>query len=133
MVDDQDQQPTDEAQAGTEAPSPRLRRAAAGGPPVGQRVRRWSPPSDQAELFAAPAQGDEPAVEAEAEPRPSAEPRTTAAAEAEPPGRGSRGRPPSAGATASSPSRRPAADRHHRPPLPPRDPGRDDRRVLGRA
>ena len=68
MVDDQDQQPTEEAQAGTEAPSaqtaPRRRRRAASrpaGPPV-------IPESDQAELFAAPAPpGDEPAAEAESE------------------------------------------------------------------
>ena len=66
MVDDQDQQPTEEAQAGTESPAstaPRRRRRAASrpaGPPV-------IPESDQAELFAAPAQADEPAVEAEAE------------------------------------------------------------------
>ncbi len=67
MVDDQDQQPTEEAQAGTEAPTaqaaPRRRRRAASrpaGPPV-------VPPSDQAELFAATSEGGDPAVEAEVE------------------------------------------------------------------
>ncbi len=64
MVDDQDQQPTDESQAGTEASAPtaprRRRRAASrpAGPPV-------VPESDQAELFAAPVEVDEPAAEAE--------------------------------------------------------------------
>ena len=88
MVDDQDQQPTDEAQVGTEAPSaqtaPRRRRRAASrpaGPPV-------IPESDQAELFAAPAPpGDEPAAEADAEALAEAqsevEAELTAAGEAE--------------------------------------------------
>ncbi len=64
MVDDQDQQPTDESQAGAQAfapTAPRRRRRAASrpaGPPV-------VPESDQVELFAAPAQ-DEQAAEAEA-------------------------------------------------------------------
>jgi ribonuclease E len=84
MVDDQDQQPTEEAQAGNEAPSaqgaPRRRRRAASrpaGPPV-------VPESDQAELFAAPAQGDEPAVAAEVEADAETEDELAAAAEADP-------------------------------------------------
>ncbi len=89
MVDDQDQQPTEEAQAGTEAPAaqtaPRRRRRAASRPAGPPAV----PESDQAELFAAPAPSEDPAVEAEvdaealAEAQSEVETELTAAGEAE--------------------------------------------------
>ena len=80
MVDDQDQQPTDESQSegGASAPTaPRRRRRAASrpaGPPVVAE-------GDQVELFAAPAQVDEPADEVEVD--ADAEAELAAAAEAE--------------------------------------------------
>ena len=113
----------------------RRRRAASrpAGPPV-------VPESDQAELFAAPAQGDEPAAEAEAE----AEVEAGRGRGRPDRGRGGRGRsrrssgdeaadapePTHLGARVPGPGGPTATTAA---PLPPSDPGRDDRRLLRRA